>query len=106
MLRKLHPGDITCAVCYRADGTRLASGGLDKRAVVWNSQTGKEVCTFRNHQDWVARVAFTPNGKNGVSVSPDKTLRVWDATTAAEKFAITHSEPVWALAVSPDGRWI
>ncbi len=106
MLRELHPGDITCAVCYSADGTRLASGGLDKRAVVWNSQTGKEVCTFRNHQDWVTRVAFTPDGKNAVSVSHDKTLRVWDATTAAEKLSITHPEPVWALAVSPDGRWI
>jgi WD40 repeat protein len=101
--RELHPGDVSAALAYSPDGMRLVAGCLNKRAVVMNPQTGKEISTFKNHTDWVTRVVFSPDGKNVISVSHDKSLRVWDATTTTEILAIEHPEPVWGLAVSPDG---
>jgi WD40 repeat protein len=52
-------------------------------------------------------VAFSPDGRLIVSGSYDKTVRVWDAATGAERRVLQgHSDYVNAVAFSLDGRLI
>src|SRR5208337_3430620 len=50
-------------------------------------------------------VAFSPDGRLALSGSMDKTLKLWNLTTAAEVRSFSgHTGPVWTVAFSPDGR--
>ena len=50
---------------------------------------------------------MSPDGTWIVSASDDRTLKIWDAATGAERATLTgHTSLVWGCAVSPDGTWI
>ncbi len=63
--------------------------------------------TLSGHTEWVNSCAISPDGSWIVSTSCDRTLKVWDSSTGAERFTLTG--PVYldsGCAVSPDGSWI
>jgi platelet-activating factor acetylhydrolase IB subunit alpha len=45
---------------------------------VWDVGIGVCLFTLVGHDNWVRGVLFHPGGKYLVSVSDDKTMRVWD----------------------------
>ena len=53
------------------------------------------------HGSWVRSVAWHPNGKYVVSVSEDKSLRVWEVSTGGcvRKLLDAHQHFITALAV-------
>ena len=78
-----HNGTVL-SVAFSPDGTRIASGSVDKTVRIWDSETGNLVAgPFEGHSGGVSSVAFSPDGTCIASGSSDKTVRIWDV----------HSDP-------------
>jgi len=64
------------------------------------------------HMALINDIAFTPDGKQLVSASNDKTIRVWDLETGETvrtirgEIAPGNPGKIFAMALSPDGRWL
>jgi hypothetical protein len=81
----------------------FAGGHNDFRVRLWNVETGESVRDFQGHQRPVHAAAFTPNGQRIVSVSEDRTLRIWDAALGSELGQIPMTALTKCLAIAPDG---
>jgi WD40 repeat protein len=69
--------------------------------------SGREVRSFKGHSDWVNSIAFSPDGKQILSGSSDRTVRLWDVASGREIRSFKgHSGPVYSVAFSPDGKQI
>ncbi|KAF8982566.1 WD40-repeat-containing domain protein [Cyathus striatus] len=79
----------------------LASGAWDKTIRIWNSRT------FEGYTDWIASVAFSPDGKMLVSASWDYAIRIWDIETG-KTIAGPIKCHIWIKSVvfSSDGKRI
>ena len=47
--------------------------------------------TLKGHRGGVSSVAFSPDGKRGVSGSHDRSVKLWDFETGAEVSHVYHS---------------
>src|SRR5262249_34118322 len=105
-LRRIDTGSPVAAAAISPDGARIASGGTDKLAKLWDAGEGKLAATLEGHGDALTSVAFSPDGALLITTSADKTAKLWDAKEDKRKPAATlegHAEAVAAAAFSPDG---
>ena len=88
--------------------------------------TQKELCTYRGGDGIVSAVALSPDGRWAASAYEPKqitqarvgaapfptaavpvALKIWDAETDKERFSLAgHTNGVYQLAFSRDGRWL
>ena len=73
-----HQGLVT-SIAFNPDGSRLASGG-DTMIRIWDPSTMNELCTLEGHTQLVRDLCFSRDGNQIVSVSWDRSVRVWDGT--------------------------
>ncbi|KAI1115860.1 WD40 repeat-like protein [Nemania sp. NC0429] len=78
---KGHVGQILC-VAASDDGKYVATGGDDKRIVVWDSSL-KPLRVFAQHRDAVTGLVFRRNSHQMYSCSKDRTIRVWNCEALA-----------------------
>jgi eukaryotic-like serine/threonine-protein kinase len=101
----LHHDDQVWSVALSPDGKRLASGGEDLIARIWDAMTGAELLALKGHTKWINAVAFSPDGKKLATASGDSTAKLWDTETGQEiTTLIGHQKRVNAVAFSPDGK--
>ncbi|MDQ2692660.1 MAG: hypothetical protein M3Y68_11545, partial [Chloroflexota bacterium] len=95
---------------FSPDGKHLAAlsfGVSSGNAVkLWDSTTGQDLLTLIGHTDWIAGLAFSPDGKQLASTSLDGTIRIWSLSPGEE--TVTVSAPVASFGTrvvySPDGE--
>ena len=67
----------------------------------------RERVVLRGHEDWVLGAQFSPDGRRVVTVSRDKTARVYDAANGEETAVFAkHEGPILTATFSPDGATI
>lgn len=79
-----HNGAILC-VAASPDGKYIATGGLDKKLIIWSAEDLRPLKTFTTHRDGVTGLAFAPssNAQNGFgaqlfSASMDRSLKTYN----------------------------
>ncbi|GKV42049.1 hypothetical protein SLEP1_g49501 [Rubroshorea leprosula] len=73
---------------FSSDGKLLASGGHDKKAVVFFTDTMEPKSTLEEHSSLITDVRFGPSMPCLATSSFDKTVRVWDADNVSRHFPI------------------
>lgn len=61
-----------------SDGTKLATGALDRTAKIWNLKTGKVIFTLDGLLHDICSVAFSPDGAQLATGFSDGAVKVWD----------------------------
>lgn len=100
-------------------GTHHLAAAAGAQVIVWDADTGaldrrfgdrvKNAKTFKfegtaGHTDWVASIAWSPDGKRLISGGADATARIWDVETGAEILVLKDLHgPVRCVGYTPDG---
>lgn len=107
------PVDQVLAVAWSAEGKRLAAaggvpGGIGE-VCLWEggapASWGKPR-VLREHSDSIFSVALKPGSPEMATVSPDRTVRIWDlASGKVTRILRDHVDAVYGAAYSADGQW-
>jgi WD40 repeat protein/serine/threonine protein kinase len=95
------------SMVFSPDGGRLATrGGPDSPVVVWDTTSGKELCTLYGLMSETYDMVFSPDGWRLATASTDDTVRVWDAATGQERLTLEGVASPWIhdVAFSADGE--
>jgi eukaryotic-like serine/threonine-protein kinase len=104
-----HREGINC-LAWGPDSTRLASGGVDGCAKIWDIRHEWALHTLSGHGAPVQGLAWNPTGTRIASGSNDMSLKLWDTATGVS--ICTFEKPagivqmIQAVAWSPDGKRI
>jgi WD40 repeat protein len=98
----------TWALVFNPDGTRIATGGEDGLARLWDTSNGTLTAQCQGHTRKVLSVAFRPDGRRLVTASADGTVRQWNSTSGQEVESPyeRHTGEVVTAVYSPDGLWV
>ncbi len=113
-IRRLYGKLLGPGVDISPDGRTGLLATWDGVIWLWDYESGDMLRPIQGHTEMLfAGAYFTPDGKKIVSgsgdifgVSEDNTVRVWDVATGQEIWRFEgHTDKVWDVAVSPDGRY-
>lgn len=97
-------GTVCWSVACDANHGLVMAGFGDLTLCLWDFTTGKELRQLVGHSGIVTAVALSPDGRRGLSSSPDKTLRVWETASGRELLKITGKKSFcWRNAYAPTG---
>ncbi|XP_065837183.1 F-box/WD repeat-containing protein 7-like isoform X2 [Oscarella lobularis] len=92
-------GHTEGVLCCAVEGRRLATGGLDKRIMLWDTRTGVPVMALLGHLRGIWCLSFHDRTLL-VSGSHDSTIKIWNIRTGlCERTLLAHDGPVWCLAI-------
>jgi WD40 repeat protein len=109
--------DMVASAVFSPDGRRIVTASRDQTPRIWDAANGKQFAVLRgheivavlrgreDHESTAASAAFSPDGRLVVSVSDDRTARIWDAENG-NQIAVLRSDEVTSAAFSRDSRHI
>lgn len=86
------------SIKFSPDGKHFVSVSSDKKIVVFDSETGKEVKTIADgkgkdqHKGTIYEVSFSPDGSRFVTASADKTCKVWNFESGQVEFTYSFAD--------------
>ncbi|PGH15710.1 hypothetical protein AJ79_02304 [Helicocarpus griseus UAMH5409] len=89
-----HIGNIL-TVAVSPSGEFVATGGADKRLIIWDAETLTPLKTFNQHRDSVSdlsftrRISSTSSGEQLFSASFDRTIKTWSLSPGAHAYVET-----------------
>ncbi|MCF7859126.1 MAG: DUF4062 domain-containing protein [Candidatus Cloacimonetes bacterium] len=91
------------AVCISVDGKRaLSVWGIKLK--LWDLDRMVELNTFKGHKDIIEAVSISPDGKQALSGSWDKTCILWDLDQGVQlKTLKGHRSVISSICISSDG---
>ncbi|OUL36678.1 hypothetical protein BV372_06145 [Nostoc sp. T09] len=100
--------NINLANCPQARSLGLHKQSLPSQAEISaiNGKCYPLIKSFTGHNDIVSNVVFSPDGKTLVSVSRDKTIKLWRIDGSLIKTWNAHNGWVNTVSFSPDGQVI
>ena len=102
-LVKREPVGLT-AVTFAPSGETLAIGPA---ARLLDAESGELLKTFEGHAGPARSVAFSTDGKQLVTASGDRTVKLWDVSDASCYATLEgHTDAVMSAALSPDGHTV
>src|SRR5262249_45130196 len=109
-------GPLMLPRCVRSLAVRSVAGVLFLAGVGWLCADEPEKLppivahVLKGHAEAVYAVVYTSDGKQVITASFDKTLKLWDAATGKELKTFAgpqgHQNLVLCVALSPDGQTI
>ncbi|QDU40176.1 WD domain, G-beta repeat [Maioricimonas rarisocia] len=96
-------------------GETLVSCSYDGQLIWWDTAERRSIRTVAAHDRWIRRVIATPDQTQIISVADDMQCKVWDGvsgelislfTDHAETTPHHYPSMLYAVAASPDGRWL
>jgi WD40 repeat protein len=92
------------AIQFSPNGRTFVTAGLDKFAILWNSENGKQLRSFVGHSWQVMAATFSRDGKTLATGSTDYNIRIWNTDSGqTERILTGHRHWVIAVGLSPDG---
>lgn len=106
ILRELdNPNYPVLSLALSGDGKRLATG--DNAVSVWDFETGRKLKRFKDLDNWIVGLAWSPDGTQIASCAYEPEAKIWNATTGDhERSLYGHRSFVSSIAYSPDGKQI
>lgn len=114
VVRQFSHGADVASVAFSPDGQTLATGGWDKKAILWETDTGRKLRSFEGPPGGSCIVAFTPDGRSLLTAGGLTAKRIEENTSEALLYDIAsgeivcrfagHEAPMKHARFSPDGR--
>jgi WD40 repeat protein len=100
-----HHATVTTLAWSPQQPQMLVSGGLDKLAVVWNTQTFRPQIFFRQHTAGILSAAWAADGQTIGSSSQGGVVRIWNGASGQQVhgFFFDGAVSMNALAFEPAG---
>jgi len=100
-----HAANVSSVAWTPHNQMQVVSGGMDKRAVVWETTTYQAQVTFTRHDTPIEAVSWGADGQTVASSSQGGAVRVWDAETALETHGFYQDAPLpmRSCAFAPSG---
>ncbi len=109
------PGHRSYVTGIVALDSQAVSCGYDGRLIWWDLESRQSMRIVEAHTKWIRRVVALPSGRAIVTVGDDMRCCVWDALSGERIADFSDHAPItphhfpsmlYAVATSPDGRWI
>ena len=91
-----HTAPILC-VAASDTGKYVATGGADKRLIIWSAEKLEPLRVFTQHRDSVTSLTFRRGTNQLYSCSADRTVKIWDELAYVETL-FGHQDEVVDLA--------
>jgi WD40 repeat protein len=98
--------EAVSAVCFRADGQRIATACEQGIVCIWSVADGRELARFQAHRLGITGIYWQPQDRWLATASHDGTVGLWDPTSGQERcrLVVIDQGREW-LILAPDGRY-